>query len=171
MTVCLPWIKWIYSKSCIEIYKIINFQLLKNIYNLNYKMHMLLIYNTLLCVKYLNQVYKFLKNKSWNKTNAILAKKFIVKDVSKEAYTYLLDKIRLEIFEINKNIPDEWPISPARRKRSFSPRVSFIARYWTAPSSYVNLFPTNNKFSWIPSKRKKIQNKQIRTLSRLKKVS
>ena len=37
----------------------------------------------------------------------ILAKKFIVKAVPKEAYTYLLDKIRLDIFEINKNIPDE----------------------------------------------------------------
>lgn len=58
-------------------------------------MHMLLIYNTLLCVKYLNQVYKFLKNESANKTNTTLAKKFIEKAVPKEAYTYkLLDKIR-----------------------------------------------------------------------------
>lgn len=55
---------------------------------------MLVIYNTFLCVKYLNQVQKFLKNESANKTNATLAKKFIVKAVPKEAYTYLLDKIR-----------------------------------------------------------------------------
>ena len=65
-------------------------------------MHMLLIYNTLLCVKYLNQVYKFLKNESANTCKEIHCKRCL-----KEAYTYLLDKIRLEIFEINKNIPDE----------------------------------------------------------------